>query len=238
MTARLEGTRYLVVGAAGYAQEVAWSLREVGAARGQPCEFLFFDDQVRPGLLPSGLGEVAGGIDRLRDEPWPGAQLVMGLGLPRSKEAVAMRLAGVPLLWATVIHPQATIGPNVAIGEGSYVAAGAVVTVNARIGRFATINIHCQVAHDDVLGDFVTLHPDVHLSGCVTVGDRCELGTGAVVIPGLTVGEGAVVGAGGVVVRSLPGHQTYVGLPAREQARAPETVPARTGGAGGRSATG
>jgi sugar O-acyltransferase (sialic acid O-acetyltransferase NeuD family) len=139
----------------------------------------------------------------------------MGVGLPATKEAVARRLADVGLPWTTVVHPRATVGPNVHLGPGSYVAAGAVLTLNVRIGRFATVNMHCQVAHDGVLGDFVTLHPDVHLAGGVTVGDRCELGTGAIVIPGLSIAAGAVVGAGAVVVRALPARATYVGVPAR-----------------------
>jgi len=108
-----------------------------------------------------------------------------------------------------------TIGPNARIGEGSYVAAGAIVTVDVRIGRFATVNFHCQVAHHGSLEDFVTLHPDVHLAGHVSVGEGAELGTGAIAIPGVTIGPWAVLGAGCVAVRSLPGGATFVGVPAK-----------------------
>jgi len=208
--------RFLVIGAAGHAQEVVWSLREQLHARGESGEFVFFDDAIQPGRLPSGLGHVVGGLDLVGEHVGEGeVSLVLGIGLPRTKKMLVTRLAALELPWATVIHPGAIIGPNVSIGEGTYVGPGAVVTVNVRIGQFATINTHCQVAHDDVLGSFVTLHPDVHLAGNVTVADGCELGTGAVVIPGVTIGPGAVVGAGAVVVRTLPGGETYVGLPAR-----------------------
>ena len=95
-----------------------------------------------------------------------------------------------------MIHPRATIGPNVEIGAGSYVAAGAIVTVNVRIGVFATINMHAQVAHDGVVEAFATLHPDAHVAGGVRIGEGAELGTGAAVIPGLTIGAWAVLGAG------------------------------------------
>src|SRR5262245_8142997 len=74
--------------------------------------------------------------------------------------------------------------------------------------------MHCQVAHDDVLEDLVTLHPDAHLGGSVRVEEGAELGTGSIVIPGLTIGTRAVLGAGCTVVRSLPGDATYVGVPA------------------------
>ncbi len=215
----MSAMRYLVAGAAGHAQEIAWSLREALDAQGAAGGLLFFDDQVPRGPVASGLGAVVGGLDDVRAHASHDTALVMGVGLPATKEAVARRLADVALPWTTVVHPRATVGPNVHIGPGSYVGAGAVLTVNIRIGRFATINMHCQVAHDDVLGDFVTLHPDVHLAGAVTIGDRCELGTGAVVIPGLSVPAGTVLGAGAVVVRTLPHPATYVGMPARPRRR-------------------
>jgi sugar O-acyltransferase (sialic acid O-acetyltransferase NeuD family) len=181
--------RYLVTGASGHAQEVAWALGEQTKAQGEACEFLFFDDRIVAGPLASGLGSVRGPLDAVAEHARGGeARLVLGIGLPGTKMAVVRRLTPLGLPWATVVHPAAMIGPNVSIGEGSYVGAGAIATVNVRIGRFATVNMHCQVAHDDVLGDFVTLHPDVHLAGRVVVGEGAELGTGAVVIPGATIG--------------------------------------------------
>jgi sugar O-acyltransferase (sialic acid O-acetyltransferase NeuD family) len=150
------------------------------------------------------------------------SRLVLGIGLPKVKRSVVERLSGLGVPWATVIHPQAIIGANVSIGEGSYVGAGAIITVNVHIGRFATVNLHCQVAHDDVLESFVTLHPDVHLSGNVTVREGAELGAGAIVIPGVEVGAWATLGAGCVAVKSLAGDQVYVGLPARPLERQQE----------------
>jgi sugar O-acyltransferase (sialic acid O-acetyltransferase NeuD family) len=210
--------RYLVIGAAGHAQEVAWSLCERLRGEGAPYELRFFDDRVPPGPLPSGLGDVVGTIDEVRSHA-AGAALVLGVGLPRLKVTLVERLAPLGLPWVTVVHPRATIGPNVELGEGTYVAAGAIVTVNVRIGRFVTVNMHCQVAHDDVVEGFATLHPDVHLSGNVTIGVGCELGTGSVVIPGARLGDWTVLGAGCVAVRSLPGGATYVGLPAQAVTR-------------------
>jgi len=212
--------RYLVIGASGHAQEVAWSLREQLRGRGEHGELRFFDDGVRAGRLASDLGEVVGGLETI-DEHLAGDEVrfVLGVGLPRTKAKLVARLAPFDPRWATVIHPLAAIGPNVTIGEGTYVAAGAIVTVNVRIGRFVTVNLHCQVAHDDVVGDFASLHPDTHLSGNVAIGTGCELGAGSIVIPGNSIGDWGVLGAGCVAVRSLPGGETYVGLPARPRVK-------------------
>jgi len=209
--------RYLVVGAAGHAQEVAWSLREQSARRGDACELLFFDDALPPGPLPSGIGSIADGLDGVAAYERRGeTQLVLGIGLPRTKSAVVSRLEHLRLPWATVIHPAATIGPNVCIDEGCYVAAGAILTVNARIGRFATVNTHSAVAHEAVVGDFATLHPNAHVCGGVSIGEGCELGAGAVVIQGISIGPWAVLGASCTAIEALTGGRTYVGTPARD----------------------
>jgi len=220
--------RHLVVGAAGHAQEVAWSL---ATQRGGAADFLFFDDRVAPGPLASGLGRVVGPLDAIGAHARPGDRLVLGIGLPAVKARVVARLARLGLRWETVVHPAAIIGPNSEIAEGGYVAAGACVTVNVRAGRFATINMHCQAAHDTVLEDLATLHPGARLAGGVTVGEGAELGTAAVVLPGLTIGAWAVLGAGCVALRSLPGGRTYVGVPAREVPRRGRVVPFGQGAA-------
>jgi len=211
--------RYLVIGAAGHGQEVAWSLREELRACGadDDREIAFLDDAVAPGELPCGLGPVLGGVElAVREAARANTRLVMGVGLPRTKAAIVRRLNVPDHVWAPVVHPAALVGPNVTMGVGSYVGPGAVLTVNVRLGRFVTVNTHCLVAHGGVLGDFATLHPDAHLSGEVALAQGCEVGAGAVVIPGMTVGDWAVLGAGAVAVARLRGGRTYVGVPARE----------------------
>jgi sugar O-acyltransferase (sialic acid O-acetyltransferase NeuD family) len=220
---------FLIVGGGGHAQEVAWSLREQEREAGRSCELSFFDDALPPGPLASGLGRLVGPLAAIEAlDPHADAMLVLGVAFPRVKRDLTTRLAPLGVRWATVVHPRATLGPNVRLGEGAYVAAGAVVTVNVRTGRFPTINMHAQVAHDSVLGDFVTLHPDAHVAGNVRIDDDAELGTGSAVLPGLTIGAGAVLGAACTAVRSLPGGQTYVGSPAaRLHARPRPLIDAR-----------
>ena len=49
----------------------------------------------------------------------------------------------------------------------------------------------------------------------VTLEDGCDIGVGAIILPGVRVGKGAQVGAGAVVTKDVAAGATVVGAPAR-----------------------
>lgn len=106
------------------------------------------------------------------------------------------------------------------VGEGAILCAFTTITVNATIGRFFHLNLYAHVAHDCVIGDFVTFAPRASCHGNIHIGDHAYIGAGALLKQGnpgrpLTVGEGAVVGMGAVVLQDVPPGATVVGNPAR-----------------------
>ena len=106
------------------------------------------------------------------------------------------------------------------IGEGALICANTMVTSNVKIGKFFHSNIYAYVAHDCVIGDYVTFAPRVHCNGNIHIHDHAYIGTGAVIKQGtpskpLVIGEGAIVGMGAVVTKDVPPHTTVVGNPAR-----------------------
>ncbi|MQA53444.1 acetyltransferase [Pseudomonas piscis] len=106
------------------------------------------------------------------------------------------------------------------IGEGAVLCPFAVVTANVRIGRFFHANLYSYVAHDCIIGDFVTFAPNVHCNGAVVIEDHAYLGAGAIIKQGtpqrpIVIGRGAVVGMGAVVTRSVAPGTTVCGNPAR-----------------------
>ncbi len=106
------------------------------------------------------------------------------------------------------------------IGVGSIFCHNTMVTSNANIGKFFQCNIYAYVAHDCVIGDFVTFAPGVRCNGRVHIEDYAYIGTNAIIREGtldkpLRIGKGAVVGMGAVVTKDVPPGATVVGNPAR-----------------------
>lgn len=109
---------------------------------------------------------------------------------------------------------------EVEIGEGSLLCPFTCLTSNIKIGKFFHANIYSYVAHDCVIGDYVTFAPGVKCNGNIHIEDHAYIGTGAVIKQGtpdkpLVIGKGAIVGMGAVVTKSVPAGVTVVGSPAR-----------------------
>jgi carbonic anhydrase/acetyltransferase-like protein (isoleucine patch superfamily) len=92
---------------------------------------------------------------------------------------------------------------HVRVGARTNLQDGAVVHVTSR-------------THPTVIGAEVTVGHRAVLHGC-TVGDRCLIGIGAIVMDGATVGPESMVGAGALVPPGMvvPPRTLVVGAPAK-----------------------
>lgn len=166
----------------------------------------FVDDDV--------TGPVAG--LPVRRSPPDGATLLVAIGASDARMRVVARLDpdGDRAL-TSVVHPSATIGGGADVAGGVVVLAGAVVSVDVRLGPHSQVHYGATIGHDTVLGRCATVLPGANVAGAVGIGEAATIGSGAVVLQGLTIGDGATVGAGAVVTRDVSPGTTVVGVPAR-----------------------
>lgn len=214
-------TRLVILGAGGFGREVLDVVEainfETATAPPEPAyEVLGFLDDGDPDpatLEPYGVG-VIGGIDTLADLPGD-VQYVIGIGAPNVRRKLDETGRSQGRRSATLVHPSATVGRAVSIGDGSVICAGVRITNNITLGRHVHANLNVTIGHDATLGDYVTLSPLVAVSGYVHLEDEVMIGTGVSLNPGVTVGAGAVIGSGAAVLKDIPAGVTAVGVPAK-----------------------
>lgn len=150
------------------------------------------------------------------------AQRFFNIAIANSKvrELIAERLIGAGAIPFTVSAENSINLSNNSIGEGAILCPFTTITANVKIGKFFHSNIYSYVAHDCVIGDYVTFAPSVHCNGSVVIEDHAYIGTGAIIKQGtpdrpVVIGAGAVVGMGAVVTKSVAAGTTVIGNPAR-----------------------
>ena len=126
---------------------------------------------------------------------------------------------------------------GVNVGDGAVLAFNTLITSDVEVGAHFHMNMYSYVAHDCVIGDFVTFGPRVSCNGRIHIGDSVCVGAGATIKQGthdkpLTIGAGAVVGMGAVVIDDVQPGDVVAGNPSKSIAAASGGSVAKRGGEG------
>lgn len=124
------------------------------------------------------------------------------------------------LLPVSIFAHNAIVMDEVDIADGAILAPFTCITSNVKIGKSFHANLYSYIAHDCIIGDYVTFAPGVKCNGNVHIEDYAYIGTGAIIRPGtkdapLIIGAGAIIGMGAVVTKSVPAGKTVFGNPAK-----------------------
>lgn len=209
---------YGVYGASGFGREVMPVVREqLSSASVGQAEFVFIDDALNG---ESKNGHRILSYQEFLESPAQIRYVTIAIADGKVRERLSLQCERDGVAPFSVRAQSAVVMDEVSFGEGALLSPFVTCTSNIRIGRYFHANIYSYVAHDCVIGDFVTLAPGVKCNGNVVIEDQVYVGTGAIIRQGqpgapVVIGKGAVIGMGAVVTRSVPPGTTVVGNPAR-----------------------
>lgn len=209
-----------IIGCGGHAAVVADILLRMREAGDRVELVAFVQDEPWVGVSPLlSVKVVSGGLGALKALAHDGVVVAIGDNATRRRISTELRRGGT--LLAIARHPSSVVAPDVELGPGTVICAGAVINPASRIGCAVIVNTNSSVDHHNHIGDFAHVAPGVHLGGAVSVGEETMIGIGSTVLPAIRIGARVVVGAGSVVTKNLPDGVVALGVPARVRVATP-----------------
>lgn len=208
-----------IYGSGGFGREVApiarQTLRRLRRGPEQPDIVFVSDVEEEVGSLVNSL-RVISYPELVRDK----RRVAISVADPAARRRLADKCVQDGLAFESLSADTHRRYDKIDLSEGAILSDYTILTGNARIGRHFHCNIYSYVAHDCIIGDFVTFAPKVCCNGRIVIEDDVYVGTGAMLKQGepgrpLRIGAGAVVGMGSVVTKDVAPGTTVVGAPAR-----------------------
>ena len=117
------------------------------------------------------------------------------------------------------LAPGAHVVGDVTLSENVNIWYGAVLrgdTGSITVGEGTNIQDNCVLHEETTVGADCTVGHGAILHGC-TVGDRCLIGMGAIILDGAVLGDDCIVGAGALVTgkTDAPAGSVLLGSPAK-----------------------
>ncbi len=144
-----------------------------------------------------------------------GGIIAIGDNQKRKEIFIRIKDCNIPFKFVTAIHPEAQIGKDTLIGDGTVIMAGAIVNPSTKIGIQCIINTNASVDHDCSIGDFCHIAPNATIAGNVRIEEETIVGLGANVINNLKIGKNTLIGAGSLVLNDIPDSVVVYGNPAK-----------------------
>lgn len=113
------------------------------------------------------------------------------------------------------------IGDDTWIGQFCYINSAGGVYIGSRVGIGPGVKIMSS-RHGEEGRDVPVMLCDLEFAKVVVEHD-CDIGMGAIILPGVTVGRGSQVGAGAVVTKDVQPYAVVAGVPAHKIRERPES---------------
>lgn len=205
-----------VYGASGFGKEVMPLVRLQYPDLNQDC-FVFIDDGSE--LTELNSHQVLS-YESFLAKSASKKKVTIAIANSKIREIIANKLAKDQIENIDVKSENSIVLDYVDLAEGSIICGNVHLTSNIKIGKFFHANIYSYIAHDCIIGDYVTFAPRVSCNGNIHIHDHAYIGTGAIIKQGtpekpLVIGKGAIIGMGAVVTKDVPAGTVVIGNPAK-----------------------
>lgn len=189
-----------ILGAGDHAREILGCLRMEGFSHPYDSVLLVDrDDSEKVGTTIDGARVIAES-DALQSSA---GHYICGMGTTLGRKAVLDRFDDGSRDFANILHPSVIVCPDVVMGRGVYVGAGAVLNLACNLQDHCSINSMVCVGHDSVVGPMAMVSPGCTMAGRTTVGEGAFLGTGVVTFPLSKIGEWSQVSGNSTVSKRV-----------------------------------
>lgn len=206
---------YGIYGASGFGREIMPIARQL-LENNVNCELVFIDDNPESDQIN---GHRILTFEEFKAHPAGSKYISIAIANSKAREMLFEKISNNGIHHWSITALQTMLMDDCTVGENSILCSFVTLTSNIKIGKSFHANIYSYVAHDCVIGDFVTFAPSVKCNGNVEISDHAYIGTGAIIKQGkpgrpLKIGRGAIIGAGAVVTKNVPEGVTVIGNPA------------------------
>ncbi len=203
----------IIIGARGWGREVFGMLPD---CLGYGTEFVvkgFLDDKVDALDNYSDYPPIIDSVEHY--EPQENDVFVCALGEPKWKRYYAEIMLAKGGEFINIIHKTASIGKNTMLGQGCIFSKEVSVSCDISIGNFVTLQRLTTIGHDVTIGDYCNLGSMLAVCGFASIGQETTVYPGSIILPHLSVGDKCIIGAGSVVVCKVKDCTTVFGNPAK-----------------------
>lgn len=129
--------------------------------------------------------------------------LAIGYANMQARKRAFLRARGIGYHFERVIHPSAHIEPDVSLGEGVVVLAGAIIDQHTTIGDVTFVDMGTAVCEDCHIGENNFISAGTTIGGQVTIGESNFIGLDTTIVNGITIGNNNQINAKTLIHKNL-----------------------------------